>query len=433
LNKNERAIRSLTELRAERAPGDGLLMRRAAMDAVSQNIRWFSEKYVEMERGDRGGPDLVCFSHLRWNSLQGRPQHLMTRCAGDRRIFFVEEPVYSGNEYHLVVNQPASGLWVVVPHLPETTNNEEAIAAQESMLTELFREFNINDYTLWYCTPRALQFTRGLRPLATVYDCAAELHTLGGDTRLLKELEEELLHRADIVFAAGKSLFNTRCAEHSNIHYLPDGVDLAHFAQARHTTSAPADQAQIPHPRIGYSGPIDECLDLNLLGILAEARPDWQFVLIGPIAVEEAKLPKHSNIHYLGPKEYNELPAYMAGWNAAMLPFVRNSATRYVNPALVAMYLAAGRPIVSTSVWDVVHPYGEEDLVRIADTLAEFIIAAADLGMDETCDLGPWTERADQFLENASWDRTWREAMELLESTTGIRCYSASRGGTATA
>src|SRR5690606_28943889 len=103
--------------------------------------------------------------------------------------------------------------------------------------------------------------------------------------------------------------------------------------------------------RIGYAGVIDERIDLVLLDQVARARPDYQFVMLGPIAkIDPATLPQRGNIHYLGSKKYADLPRYLAGWDVAMMPFALNDATRFISPTKTPEYLAAGRRVVSTAI-----------------------------------------------------------------------------------
>jgi UDP-galactopyranose mutase len=192
------------------------------------------------------------------------------------------------------------------------------------------------------------------------------------------------------------------------LNFLDVLVDVAHFAQARNTfAEEPADQAQIPHPRLGFFGVIDERMDIELLRGIAQARPDWHLVIIGPVVkIDPAILPQEHNIHYLGGKDYQDLPAYLAGWDLAMLPFARNESTRFISPTKTPEYLAAGKPVVSTSIRDVVRPYGDLKLVRIADTVEEFVAAALQAMQEDTPASG-WLSQVDAFLEKISWDRTW--------------------------
>ena len=238
----------------------------------------------------------------------------------------------------------------------------------------------------------------------------------------LKEAERTLLARADLVLAGGRSLYLAKRALHDNIHEFPSSVEVEHFGRARQTIVEPPDQAAIPHPRIGFYGVIDERLDRELVARVAAANPEWHFILIGPIVkIDRAALPVARNLHYLGPKRYDELPSYLAGWDVAMLPFARNAATELISPTKTPEYLAAGRPVVSTSIRDVVHPYGEEGFVRIADTPADFT-AAIRWAFSERWHL-QWP-RVDAFLANNSWDRTWSGIAERLRDAVVARRIS---------
>jgi UDP-galactopyranose mutase len=353
--------------------------------------------------------DLICLSHLRWDFVYQRPQHLLSRCAKERRVFYVEEPIYGEGPLRLDVSRREENLYVVVPHLPAGLLSEVSVEAiQQASIDRLINEHAISDYVLWYYTPMALGWTRHLSPLATVFDCMDELSAFKFAPRALREREAELLRRADVVFTGGQSLYEAKKDKHANIHAFPSSIDRAHFAQARTVTEEPADQASIPHPRMGFFGVVDERFDTRLLDEIAAARPDWNLVIIGPVVkINESDLPHRPNVHYLGGKSYKELPQYLAGWDVAALLFARNEHTRFISPTKTPEYLAAGKPVVSTSIQDVVRPYGELGLVRIADNAADFIRAAAEIGMDEHVADEAWLARVDEHLAKNSWDMTW--------------------------
>jgi UDP-galactopyranose mutase len=261
----------------------------------------------------------------------------------------------------------------------------------------------------------ALAFTRHLRPLAVVYDCMDELSAFRGAPPALVEREAGLLRRADLVFTGGQSLWEAKRTRHPNVHCFPSGIDAAHFARARGAIAEPADQAAIPGPRIGFFGVLDERLDVALVRELAAARPEWSLVMIGPVVkIAPDELPRAENIHYLGPKGYDELPAYLAGWDVAALFFAMNEATRFISPTKTPEYLAAGKPVVSTPIRDVVHPYGDAGLVRIADGTAAWV-ESIEAALADAHD-GVWLARVDRFLAGISWDRTWGEMDALLAS-----------------
>jgi UDP-galactopyranose mutase len=360
--------------------------------------------------------DLVCFSHLRWDFVYQRPQHLLSRCAKNRRVFFVEEPIFGNGSMRLDMREAETGVHVVVPHLPDGLRSEIAInAVMREMTRQLFIDHEIDDYIFWYYTPMALNFTDHFNPVASVYDCMDELSAFKGAHSALPMLEKQLFQHVDLVFTGGQSLYEAKCDQHPSVHAFPSSIDASHFGKARNITEDPADQAHIPHPRLGFFGVIDERFDIQLLDQVASARPDWNFVVIGPIVkIDPASLPSHPNIHYLGSKKYQELPEYLAGWDIALLLFARNDSTRFISPTKTPEYLAAGKPVISTSIRDVVRPYGDLKLVEIADTPEEFIKAGekifAKSGQTE------WLTRVDSFLEHISWDKTWAQMYNLIDN-----------------
>ncbi|BAY99256.1 UDP-galactopyranose mutase [Tolypothrix tenuis PCC 7101] len=380
-----------------------------------------SHKKTQPTETFKDTPDIICLSHLRWNFVYQRPQHLLSRCAQGKRVFFIEEPIFSADPLaRLDINEDGSGVVVVVPHLPENISQEAINADLQVLIDGLLTEQKVNKYICWYYTPMAIAFTRHLQPQAVVYDCMDELSAFKGASPTLKNYEAELFRLADLVFTGGQSLYESKVNQHPNVYAFPSSVDVPHFAQARHLQE-PADQAHIPHPRLGFFGVIDERMDIELLAGIADSRPDWHLVIIGPVVkIDPATLPQRQNIHYLGSRDYKQLPAYLAGWDLAMLPFALNESTRFISPTKTPEYLAAGRPVVSTSIQDVVRPYGESNLVRIADTVPEFV-AAAEKAMQEDTRTSEWLTEVDTFLEKISWDRTWAAMMKLIDSAIATR------------
>jgi len=358
--------------------------------------------------GGGGDVDLVCLSHLRWDFVFQRPQHLLSRCARDRRVFYFEEPIY-GDELRLDVSTREGGVRVAVPHLPRGGDPE---ALQRVLLDQFFEQEGVVEYVLWYYTPMAVAWTDHLEPLAVVYDCMDELSAFKGAPPELKLREAELFSRADLVYTGGHSLYEAKRLQHDNAHPFPSSIDRAHFARAREATADPADQAHIPRPRLGFFGVVDERLDIELLDSAARLRPEWQFVIVGPVVkIDPETLPRRPNIHYLGGKSYQELPSYIAGWDVATLLFALNESTRFISPTKTPEYLAAGKPVVSTPITDVVRPYGELGLVRIAATAEEFVAAAEEALAEEGEER---LRAADEFLSHTSWDKTWSEMWGLV-------------------
>ncbi len=358
---------------------------------------------------------LLCFSHLRWSFVFQRPQHLMSRAARNRAVYFWEEPVFdAATEEYLELRPSREGVTVAVPHLSPALQEADADAAQQRLLDRFLQDSGITEPWLWYYTPQALAFSAHLHPGLVVYDCMDELSAFRGAHPLLSVREQALLARADLVFTGGFSLYEVKRQQHGSVHPLPSGVDVAHFRQARMANAEPSDQAAIPRPRFGFYGVIDERLDQELLAGVAQARPDWQFLMIGPVVkIDPAELPRGPNVHYLGGKTYDELPAYLSGWDVAILPFARNEATRFISPTKTPEYLAAGRPVVSTPIVDVVRHYGRCSAVGIAATIPEFVAAgerALALGAGEAA----WTGETDALLAAASWDDIWGRMDALM-------------------
>lgn len=365
--------------------------------------------------GETGETDMVVFSHLRWDFVFQRPQHLLTRCARKRRVFFVEEPIFANCSMRLDVREADPGVHVVVPHLPEGLRSEIAInAVMKDLTRQLFTAHEIKEYVFWYYTPMALRFTDPFNPVAAVYDCMDELSAFKDADSQLPILERQLFRSVDLVFTGGQSLYEAKRGQHPAVYAFPSSIDASHFGKARTIVQDPEDQAHIPHPRLGFFGVIDERFDAELLDEVAAKRPDWQFVMIGPIVkIDPGALPKHANIHYLGGKKYSELPDYLAGWDIALLLFARNESTRFISPTKTPEYLAAGKPVISTSIRDVVRPYGELKLVEIADNSDDLIRAAEKILLGEN--RSEWLRKVDAFLENISWDKTWAQMSDLID------------------
>jgi glycosyltransferase involved in cell wall biosynthesis len=358
---------------------------------------------------------IICFSHLRWDFVYQRPQHLLSRFARTSRVFYVEEPVFGAKAPHLDVSPRDHGLQVVVPMLPDDLCEHARHDALRELIDELIARESITAFVAWYYTPMALPWTRHLEPIALVYDCMDELSLFRGAPAEMVERERELIALADVVFTGGTSLYEAKRARSDNVHCFPSSVDSTHFRQARIRRHDPADQVSIPHLRLGFAGVIDERMDIELLEELASARPDWHLVLVGPVVkINPDQLPQRPNIHYLGAKQYAELPSYMAGWDVALLPFALNESTRYISPTKTPEYLAAGLPVVSTPIRDVVAPYGVAELAHIGRTAEDFVDAVENELDRSTIERNRWLKRVDGFLSTMSWDRTHERMSALI-------------------
>jgi glycosyltransferase involved in cell wall biosynthesis len=362
---------------------------------------------------------LICFSHLRWDMVQQRPHHLMRRFARYLPTIYIEEPIWTAPPRRLEHRTAPSEIRVVTPCLPDDDWDNRSVEAVRKLLDQWWAEARIERPILWYYTPMALAVSGHFPAAATVYDCMDELSAFDFAPADLAAREGELIGRADLVFTGGRSLYQAKRGRNPATHLFPSAVDLEHFARARGKQPDPPDQRPIPHPRLGWFGVVDERFDRDLLAELAVLRPDWRFVIIGPVAkIDETTLPRRSNIHYLGAKPYEALPAYLAGWDAALLLFARNRATRFISPTKTPEYLAGGKPIISTPIADVAAEWGSDGLVAIADDAPSFaraieavLAGRALIGTDRA----GWLERVDRKLAPLSWDATWHGMARLLD------------------
>ncbi len=356
----------------------------------------------------RAMPLLICFSHLRWNFVFQRPQHVLTRATRQFEVVYIEEPIEEpGAEPGWTVNQvkaDAGTVTVATPRIPAGLPHAARISLLEVLVGRL-----LNGRTpdvAWFYTPMALEFARDIRAAVTVYDNMDELSLFhGADSRMLL-LETELMARADVVFTGGHSLYEAKRHKHRNIHPVPSSVDTAHFQRRAVRAPEPAELKPIANTRVGFFGVIDERMDMALLDSVADLRPDLQFVMVGPtVKIDAGTRPDRANIHWLGGRDYADLPGMLHHWTCGFMPFALNDSTRFISPTKTPEFLAAGLPVVSTPIRDVVRPYGERGLVRIATTPAQFAeaidLAIADAGAPA------WRRAVAAQLAGTSWDRTW--------------------------
>lgn len=364
---------------------------------------------------------LVVFSHLRWGFVYQRPQHVISRLAQSIPILFIEEPVrHDAATASWEIEQPVHNVTVCRLHTPETVPgfSDEQIEWLVPACKELIDEqFGDQKYNAWFYTPMAIPLLAQLSPHVVIYDCMDELSAFMNAPPALLERERELLGFADLVFTGGPSLFKSKRDRHPDVYCFSSSVDVAHFGQAStfDETSQPGDQIAIPHPRLGYCGVIDERIDLQLISNVAVNHPEWQIFMIGPVVkIDPQVLPRHANIHYLGSKPYGDLPKYLAGWDVCLMPFARNQSTRFISPTKTLEYMAAEKPIVSTSITDVAEPYGE--IVSIADDPLAFGDACKNALHESNDEKQHRVQQMRAVLSNTSWDRTVCDMASLINS-----------------
>jgi UDP-galactopyranose mutase len=383
------------------------------------------ESRAETSAPGTGKPTLLCFSHLRWDFVFQRPQQLMSRFAQDMTVVYWEEPVEIGEDEAPMLRVRAAedhpNVRIVVPHLPSGLDEEAQTAALKRLL-DAYSAGLSRPIVAWYYTPMMLPFSRDLDASVVVFDAMDELSKFKFAPPKLLDLERELIDRSDLVFTGGTSLFEAKKDRHDSVHLFPSSVDRTHFAKARAMQFDPGDQEELNRPRLGFYGVIDERFDIDLLDQIAAMRPEWSFVMVGPVVkIDPADLPKRPNIHYLGSKKYERLPAYLSGWDVALMPFAMNESTQFISPTKTPEYLAGGKPVVSTPVRDVVRHYGQLEGVGIASDAQSFVAECERmLKLDRH---GDWLAEADLLLSATSWDTT-RARMagliaELLDESAG--------------
>lgn len=374
---------------------------------------------------------IVAFSHLRWNFVYQRPQHLLSRLAAHRPVFFIEEPEFDAEGPRWERTHPQPNVTVLQPRTPVRTPgfHPDQLPVVEQLVKELGRELEGSTLVAWLYTPLALPLAQKLEPAVMVYDCMDELSLFKGAPPELLSREAALLHSADVVFTGGPSLFRAKQHRHPNVHCFSSSVDAAHFRRARageETRVAEAeDQMRIPHPRLGFYGVLDERLDLGLIEHLAVSRPEWQIVLVGPVVkIDPASLPRRENIHYFGQRRYEELPAYLRGWDVCLLPFAQNDSTRFISPTKTLEYMAAELPIVSTPITDVAEPYG--DIVYLGGTHGEFLAACESALASSPEERSRRAAQMRGVLAGTSWDVTVASMEKLLAAALARKASVAA-------
>jgi glycosyltransferase involved in cell wall biosynthesis len=361
-------------------------------------------------------PTLIVFCHLRWDFVFQRPQHLMTRLAEHYQILFVEEPVHSEGQARLEKTAVAPNITVCRPHTPihAAGFHDDQIPTLQGLLSDLVPEGE--KPVVWFYTPMALPLLQGLNPSLVIYDCMDELAMFANAPKQLLQRESALLNIADLCFTGGPSLYQSKRERHGNAHCFSSSVDAKHFQQALDKSNSHPDQANVPHPRLGFYGVIDERFDVDLIKEVAAARPEWQIVLVGPVVkIDPATLPKADNVHYMGQRGYQDLPKFLAGWDVCLLPFAMNDSTKFISPTKVLEYMAAELPSVSTPITDVKVPYG--DVVEIASTPAEFIAACERMLALDDAQKADLAARMRAVVAGTSWDKTAASMHHLIQTT----------------
>ena len=364
---------------------------------------------------------LIVQSHLRWDFVWQRPQQLLSRMAASAPVLFVEEPMLLDDvrSERLEITQPAPNVYRAVPRLPGYLRDDydRAIATIRVLVQRAVGRGGalagkFHDAVQWFYTPMPAPAMLGaFDERGVVYDCMDELAKFRFAPSDLSDRERLLLDNADVVFTGGHKLYLAKSRYHDNVHFFGCGVDAAHYAQARSgATLVPDDVAGLARPVFGYFGVIDERLDYELLAALAAANPDASLVMVGPVVkVDPRELPRAANIHWLGQRDYRDLPRYVKAFDVCLMPFALNEATEYINPTKTLEYMAAAKPIVSTPVPDVVHNF--IPVVRVARSAEEFVAAAHAAAAAPDAAM---IERGIRMAQSSSWEAVVQQMRGLI-------------------
>lgn len=378
-------------------------------------MRTFTRRHTVSTAAPAGAPDLVVFSHVRWSWVWQRPQQLISRLATTSHTWFIEEPLIDTSLDAPCMTWSTSGqVTVGCLHLP---GPQRRVGFEDPAAGELFCEVAAaaagTAPILWLFTPHAYPAAAAIDHRLLVLDVMDDLPSSGESADHGTPLHGEVLRQADVVFTGGRSLHHQVMAHRPEHTYLfPSGVETEHYA------AAAARRAREARPVAGYVGVIDERVDLDLLAALADLLPSWIFRMVGPVArIHPSALPQRSNIQYVGPVSYARLPGAMAGFDIALIPFACNEATQWISPTKTLEYLAAGLPVVSTALPDVVHDFGH--IVRIAETAIAFANGCVDALAEgeETW----YAARCQQVLEGRHWDGIAHQMAAIMsESATPL-------------
>ena len=357
---------------------------------------------------------MFVFSHLRWNFVFQRPQHLLSRLAEHYQIIFIEEPVFDDKACYLAATTPVPNVTVYTPHVPVQAYgfHDDHLPYLKTLIADLVNEYD--EYLVWFYTPMALPLLQGMNPATIVYDCMDELSAFANPPKQLLQRENALFGLADIVFTGGPSLYNAKRERHHNVHCFPSSVDVIHFQQALDRANGHPAQQAIGGPKLGFYGVIDERFDVELIDYMAEAHPEWQIVLVGPVVkINPSILPRQANIHYIEQQPYEALPQLLADWDLCLLPFALNESTRFISPTKTLEYMAAELPIVSTPIKDVIDLYGSA--VAIAETHEAFVAACEKLLTETDEEKTQRIAEMRALVAKTCWESTAMSMHKLLQ------------------
>lgn len=377
------------------------------------------------------GRDLVVFSND-WDGDPLSKTHIMRILARDNRVLWVNSignraPKANAHDAARIFNKLKSftrgikevepNLFVLAPLAIPFYGSEAIRVANRQLLRAQIKlatmKLGMKNLISWSYLPASAPVSGTLGEELVVYQCVDEFSAFSDTNgKHIADMEDTLLKKADLVITSAERLYNNKVKVNSNTVLVRHGVDFGHFVKACDAkTEIPADIASLPRPIIGFFGLMADWVDMDAMAACAKAHPEGSVVIIGKVApdADVSKLKAIKNVHFLGRKQYSELPGYCKAFDVALMPFLVNELTLNSNPLKVREYLAAGLPVVSTEIPEV----RKVGLCKMASSTSDFV-KKVDECLGEGA--GPTRERA-QKIFHESWDARVDQIREAVAKT----------------
>lgn len=347
------------------------------------------------------GKNILCFAND-WHNDPTSKHQVMKILARENRVLWINSialrrPDFSKRDLSRIAGKLRSWLRgmeeinpnlhvftpIVLPFPASALTRKFNVVLLRLALWRCRRLLGMKGFQLWTFLPTMVELAGRMGEDKLVYYCVDEWSKFSFiDGEAMRSMETRLLELADVVFVTSDRLYRDKVQFNSKTYLIEHGVDYGHFSRARRENlPEPEDMRSVKKPTLGFFGLIHEWIDLDLIEYLARTRPQWSIVLIGKCSIDAGRLRQYANVHLLGQKPYQSLPAYCRMFDVGLIPFVVNELTANVNPIKLREYLAAGVAVVSTKL-----PECEKyrDLIHIGGTHQEFAEAVESALLSDT-------------------------------------------------